>query len=274
MMDKENRDIVDSQGNVLKSTKKNKIKEFLKNNIWNLLGTGLATCITLVGIMNLLISKNYCSSCAAFYGINRKYFSGTEMFEDKMIFAICALVLLAYPFSFSYITKKLNSKVSTVVAFLLTIFILFIQNVLYTSELLYSIPWGWMKKYIDNYVVIGIFLLSDILIAYFIIIREFFFERKKYKIFEKVIFTIALLIYLISTTVGISLKINYDISDKKAYEVIENNKVIISDYDGKFVVMGCEIQGETIILKKGTCSLEEMTGVSITYHKYDQVICE
>ena len=36
--------------------------------------------------------------------------------------------------------------------------------------------------------------------------------------------------------------------------------------------MSCEIQDETIILKKGTYSLEDMTGVSITYHKYEKVI--
>lgn len=50
--------------------------------------------------------------------------------------------------------------------------------------------------------------------------------------------------------------------------------ILVSNYDGKFVVMSCEIQDETIILKKGTYSLEDMTGVSITYHKYEKVICE
>lgn len=33
MQDKENRDIVDSQGNVIKSIKDNKTKQFLKDNI-------------------------------------------------------------------------------------------------------------------------------------------------------------------------------------------------------------------------------------------------
>ncbi|MCM1399191.1 MAG: hypothetical protein NC225_06870 [Clostridium sp.] len=67
---------------------------------------------------------------------------------------------------------------------------------------------------------------------------------------------------------------NYEINDKVAYEVIEQNRAIVSNYEGKFVVMNCEIQDEIIILKKGTYSLEEMTGVSITYHKYEKVICE
>lgn len=37
MQDKKNMDIVDSQGNVIKSIKDNKTKQFLKDNIWNIL---------------------------------------------------------------------------------------------------------------------------------------------------------------------------------------------------------------------------------------------
>lgn len=85
---------------------------------------------------------------------------------------------------------------------------------------------------------------------------------------------LALILYVLNVAIGITIKINYEIADKKEYEVIEQNRAIVSNYDGKFVVMSCEIQDETIILKKGTYSLENMTGVSITYHKYEKVICE
>lgn len=274
MQDEQSKVIVDRQGNVIKSTKDNNLRQFLKKNIWNILGTGLAACITLVGVINLIISKSFSVSCANFYGIDRKYFSGTEIFEYKLIFVFCALILFAYPIILSYINKKINSKVYAIVTFIFTIFILFIQNVLYTVDLIDIIPWDWLKRYIDNYVTIGIFLVTDILIAYFIIIRNFFWEKKKYNIVEKIIFTIALLLYISNVATGITIKINYEISDKKAYEVIEQDRAIISNYYGKFVVMNCEIQGETIILKKGTYSLEEMTGVSITYHEYEKVVCE
>lgn len=273
MQDKENRYIVDCQGNVLKRTKENTIKEFVKNNIGNIWREGLAACITIAGMISVLISKNYSRTCANFYGIDGRYFSGTEMFEDKVIFVICVIILGAYPVLFSYITKKIDNKVQVIGIFILTFLILFAQNSVYLHELLESIPW-WIKKHMDNYVVIIIFLASDIVISYFIIIRKFIYQRKKYGKFEKMIFVIALLIYIVSAGGGISTKINYDISDKKIYGVIEDNRVIISNYDGKFVVMGCKIQGETIILNKGTCSLEKMTGVSITYHKYHKVICK
>ena len=104
--------------------------------------------------------------------------------------------------------------------------------------------------------------------------RNFFWKNKKYSVCGKIILAIALILYVLNVAIGITIKINYEIADKKEYEVIEQNRAIVSNYDGKFVVMSCEIQDETIILKKGTYSLEDMTGVSITYHKYEKVICE
>ena len=71
MQDKQRKEIVDSQGNAYKSTRDSKVKQFLKDNVWNILGTGLAAFITLVGTMNLVISKSFSVSCASFYGIHR-----------------------------------------------------------------------------------------------------------------------------------------------------------------------------------------------------------
>ena len=274
MQDKKNRDKVDNQSNVIKSIKDNKTKQFLKDNIWNILSTGLATSITLVEMINLVISKNFSVSCSNFYGIDGKYFDGTEMFENKLIFIFCALALFAYPFIFSYINKKMNSKLYVIFTFIITVYIMFFQNLSYTINLIEIIPWAWLRRFIDNYAAIGVFLIVDIVIAYFIIIRNFFWKNKKYSVCGKIILAIALILYVLNVAIGITIKINYEIADKKEYEVIEQNRAIVSNYDGKFVVMSCEIQDETIILKKGTYSLENMTGVSITYHKYEKVICE
>ena len=182
MQDKENRDIVDSQGNVIKSIKDNKTKQFLKDNIWNILSTGLATSITLVEMINLVISKNFSVSCSNFYGIDGKYFDGTEMFENKLIFIFCALALFVYPFIFSYINKKMNSKLYVIFTFIITVYIMFFQNLSYTINLIEIIPWAWLRRFIDNYATIGVFLIVDIVIAYFIIIRNFFWKNKKYSV--------------------------------------------------------------------------------------------
>ena len=274
MQNKQSKEIVDSQGNAYKSTRDGRVKQFLKDNVWNILGTGLAAVITLVGILNLVISKSFSVSCASFYGIDGKYFSGTEMFENKLIFVLCALLLFVYPFISSYISEKINSKIYVILMFLFTVCILFIQNVLYTINLIEIIPWTWLRQIVDNYVTIIVFLIVDLIIAYFIIIRNFFWKNRKYNIVEKIVLSIVLLLHVMNVATGIAIKMDYEISDKKSYEVIEQNRAIVSNYDDKFVVMDCEIQGETIVLKKGTYSLEEMTGVSITYHKYKKVICE
>lgn len=193
MQDKKNRDIVDSQGNVIKSIKDNKTKQFLKDNIWNILSTGLATSITLVEMINLVISKNFSVSCSNFYGIDGKYFDGTEMFKNKLIFIFCALALFAYPFIFSYINKKMNSKLYVIFTFIITVYIMFFQNLSYTINLIEIIPWAWLRRFIDNYATIGVFLIVDIVIAYFIIIRNFFWKNKKYSVCGKIILAIALI---------------------------------------------------------------------------------
>ena len=102
MQDKKNRDIVDSQGNVIKSIKDNKTKQFLKDNIWNILSTGLATTITLVEMINLVISKNFSVSCSNFYGIDGKYFDGPVPRQSSgkyssILMRDLALILLSEP---------------------------------------------------------------------------------------------------------------------------------------------------------------------------------
>lgn len=62
--------------------------------------------------------------------------------------------------------------------FIFTIFILFVQNVLYMVSLIEIIPWDWLRQIVDNYVTLGVFLAADILIAYFVIIRNFFLEKR------------------------------------------------------------------------------------------------
>lgn len=68
MQDKQGKEIVDSQGNTYKSTRDSKVKQFLKDNVWNILGTGLAAFITLVGTMNLVISKSFLFHAQVFMG--------------------------------------------------------------------------------------------------------------------------------------------------------------------------------------------------------------
>ena len=89
MQDKENRDIVDSQGNVIKSIKDNKTKQFLKDNIWNILSTGLATSITLVEMINLVISiwknKTFHMAEALLEGLYPSYADPATLVDRKSV---------------------------------------------------------------------------------------------------------------------------------------------------------------------------------------------
>lgn len=272
--EKQSKDIVDVNGNAYKSTKDNSIIQFIKDNIRDIGGPGLALITAIAGVLSWVISKISSVSCANFYGINKKYFSGTEIFEDKLIFIFLMFILFAYPFIFAYINKKINSKIYVAATFLLTVCILFSQNLLFTIDIIDIIPFECIKRVVDSYATIGVLLIDDIVISYFIIIRDSWGKKKKYNNLETVIFAIALILYFANIITGISMRMNYEIDDKKTYETIEQDRAVVSEYEGKFVVMECEVQGETLILKKGTCRLEEMAGVPITYHKYEKVICE
>lgn len=269
--------IVDSTGRPINMDNTNKVKRFKKfidDNIWNILGIGIGACVTLGSLINIFVSSNYSRDCSKYYGIDVKYFSGSAMFQKKMIFLVVAIILLLYPFLFKYINFKLKSKIYLILSFMITIYILFMQNLVYTVKFIDSIKCERLISIIDNYVTIMVFLISDIILAYFFILRKYFRKDKPLIKLEKIVFALVLGIYLFSTSIGVLIALNSQISDKRFYEVIDNNKVVITNYEGKFLVMDCEVQGELLYIEKGKYSFIEMTGVDIKYCEYKNVECE
>lgn len=234
----------------------------------------MPTTISIIEIIRIVCIRSFINSCSNFYGINKRYFNETGMFEDKLIFLICAIVLLAYPFIFTYFSKKIMNKAGVVYTFILTIMILFVQNILYTISHMDLISYDCIKMFIGRKFTIIILGIGDIALAYFMTIRQSFRGNRKYNKIDSIILIISAIVVSLNIIIGITLTMTYDISDKRAYEVIENNKAIVSTYDEKFVVMDCKIQGDTLVLQKGSYSLEEMTGVPITCFESQRVICE
>lgn len=64
---------------------------------------------------------------------------------------------------------------------------------------------------------------------------------------------------------------NRGIEDKRDYEIINNDKVVVTTYEGKFLVMDCEIEEQTLYIEKGNYSFTEMSGVDIKYVKFEDV---
>ena len=77
--------IFDCQGNDIKREGENKVKQFIKENLWNILGQGLVVCGVILGMIDWFAAKIISSSCGKFYGIDGKYFSGVDMFEDELV---------------------------------------------------------------------------------------------------------------------------------------------------------------------------------------------
>lgn len=264
--------IVDSSGQPINGKYDNeikKIKKYIISNLWNV----LVSITNILGILtSVVISISYSRNCSEYYGVDEKYFDGISIFQDKIIFLVIAIIVMEYPFLFHHL--KCESKIFTVFMFLLTILILFTQNMMYTEYLIKKIKLEWLTHIIGSWAVVIIFLTSDILLSYFLIVRNCFRKDKSLKKLEKTVFKLALVIYLINISVGISVGLNRQISDKRLYEVIDNNKVVITNYDGKFLVMDCNVQGETLYIKKGKYSFIEMTDVDIKYNEYKDVQCK
>ena len=274
MQDKNNKVIIDQHGKVMSDTPKNRLKDIVSKNLWNILGSGLAGAIAFAGMVQIIFEKSYVISCADFYGIDKRYFNGTGVVEDKAVYIVCAILLMVFPIFLAYLNRKVKSKIYVILTFLATVLILFMQSLIYTESFLDYIPYKWLQGAINSYITITILLISDIVIAYFIIIRTYFQKNKKYGKIENVIVVIAMLIYISNIITGISIKMNYQASDKKDYEIIGMNQAIVSVYDDKFVVMNCNIQDEEMILEKGKYQLEQMTGVPIVYKEFTKVICK
>lgn len=122
----------------------------------------------------------------------------------------------------------------------------------------------------DNY----FFLIADIVISFYIIIRNYFWNRKPVKKFEEVIFSVALFIYLVSSLIGIGIELGSNIEDKTSYETIDDNKVIVSIYEGNFLVMDCEVKDNILYIKRGKYHFMDMTMSEIAYNEYEKVVCK
>lgn len=274
MQDKPEKCIVDSQGNAIKKDKS--IKQFLTDNANNILTLLLTSGIAglVIKIVKVAVAYKYAGSCADFYGADRRYFSGMEVLEYKWFYICSLLLLLVYITVCLYAIKKTNSKAGDKRMFIILAIMLCFANILFNICTVSFAHWEWMRHWADQYAWGVMLLISSVILAYFLSLRSVICRWKGYKWPEKILLAVASMIVIINIAVSIKSVLTINISDKKKYEVIEGNRAIVSCYEGKFVIMDCKIQGETLVLNKGTYRLEEMTGKSIRYHQYEKVVCE
>lgn len=130
--------IVDSNNNILTSGKKKKIN-FIKENIWKILGSGIASGVLLFNIIEFIATVYYSELCEEYYGVYWKYFLDSYIFKIGLINLGGLILALIYPIFFIICNKKMKSKTYYIVSFFATTFLMFYQNIVYASNMLKEI---------------------------------------------------------------------------------------------------------------------------------------
>lgn len=263
----------------LKSSR-NKIFEFYKANVWKVWGTGLTAAITISGIFSIILSTFYASSCSTYYQVDKRYFEGQNVFGYKSILIACMLILFIYPFIISYLNKGFGSKSFKAFAFLLIFTVLGLQSVIYVDIIREYSPCKLLESLFAYWVVVVLSLVADLILTYYFI-RDKGFPKEGDANNKKALrlARVSLGVFYSVVIIGMMIAVFSGVRQKKWYEIINDNKAIISAFDGKYVVLDCEIisynKDEDILkLRKGKYSLIGMTELPIVYHKFSEVSCE
>lgn len=110
----------------------NKIKKYIADNIWNILGIVVGLGGGLAGLISFFVSRVYSIKCSEYYGVSEKYFVDYRMFLNKMIILVLSVIWIVCPIIFSCIIAKWKNKKIKIVFFVLMIFILFEQNIIFS----------------------------------------------------------------------------------------------------------------------------------------------
>lgn len=263
------------------NNKKNKKKNISKsklNRFFKKIGKIEPILVVLTSIMGIVVymfNRYYMYYCGEFYGISSKYFKENNIFYDKAIAIFCGILLLMYPFIIKFFIDKIDNKKYKIFEFLFDLLMILVQLSAFLIVIINSYIYTNFINYVREYfyLLIIIIIIISFLIAYYLTYRIDNYNKKT-KCIEKIVFGLSMIVYFVVISCGLFVKINYNIQDKRYYETINDNKVIVSDFSDKFVVMDCDINDEILIIHKGKCTLVDMTDVNITYKEYKDVICK
>jgi len=230
----------------------------------------IITLITLIfGAIVFIVSRTYAKNCCELYGIDKRYFYSAELFYNKMIFliGIVLIVIMLY-----FLEKVLND----IGMYIITYSSMVILNILSLSIIYNYISIDFIRNVLNNSVYfccinIILIILCGASAVLFILIKNLEIESKEWQI--KVFITF-IIIQSIIILFGISTYLETSINDKKTYEVINKDKVIITEYEGKFLVLNCDIDtsNEKLTIYKGEYEFIEMMGNKITTKEYKEVL--
>lgn len=252
---------------------KKRMVEFTEKII-NILETGVATLAVVLGVVAVFAKIGYANDCSLFYGIHKRYFDGSDMFLEKGTLLVISALLVVYPLIFGYLSKKMNEAYNRWIFAVISMMILLVQNMVFTQNIINSTQCRFIQMVAYSKITIIAFIASDAMIVFNIFFRKYHKKGGRAEKAMNIVLMVALLIYVSNAVWGIMALMNREIKDERAYETISEENVIVSTYEGMFVVMKCKIEEDVLYIEKGGYSLVEMRDVEISYKEFENVVCE
>ena len=254
-----------------------KHQEWIKENIFkpmeDILLKYRELIITIWGVLCLIVSKavifNYKQKCEAYYNVSMQYFDGQQRLEDVEIFGILTVLLIIYPIIIFIIRHYFDDKKGEIMTFIALSCVFFYQSLTYDEYIMQYSDSDFLRKIAASWITIGILFVADLFVSFFLV-----WKNKGKKIISNIVVTISLMIIVINALFGIFAGLNFNVENKKEYEILDSGKsAVISTYEGMFVVMDCQIYGdnEYLYLDNKNYRLEEMAGHNIQYIMFDSV---
>lgn len=250
-----------------------KHQEWIKENIFkpmeDILLKYRELIITILGVLCLIVSKavifNYKQKCEEYYNVSMQYFDGQQRLEDVEIFGILTVLLIIYPIIIFIIRHYFDDKKGEIMTFIALSCVFFYQSLTYDEYIMQYSDSDFLRKIAASWITIGILFVADLFVSFFLVWK---------KIISNIVVTISLMIIVINALFGIFAGLNFNVENKKEYEILDSGKsAVISTYEGMFVVMDCQIYGdnEYLYLDNKNYRLEEMAGHNIQYIMFDSV---
>lgn len=230
--------------------------------------------VLLMASITTQLSKVYANACETFYEIPKQYFINNSFYMDRIKFLILFIIIF-----FSYLIaikvfQKYVIKNKIVIMIYTFLFLLIITRKFYSIVIEHIFP-KFLIKYFGIWIVFPIIVLFIYCVSRLLVETEYNTQSQmlqKIKDSELNLVSCAIVFMIILT--GILSVATQTVADKRWYEIIDKNQVIVSHYDGKYVVMDCDIGENNLTIVKGSYELIDMTGVKITYQEFNDVVCK
>lgn len=229
-------------------------------NILKKLGEIIAPITFIAGIIGTYTVYSKSNELSDLFGIDLRYFINHGLVNQYLcVFLIILIQAVTFIAIMMYLEKNRLNIVDKI-AFTLVSMVLLLLDVFI------------LIAYFFNYTKLSLILLIPYMIVYIILVIIILVDKvsKKYAIAGLTIVQVGLLLFFLVTIFFGQSKL------PTTYEMIDNNQVIVSVYQGKFVVMNSEVDESknSISIEKGNYYLVDIDEVHVKTRTFDLVKVE